>query len=994
MGWQVLIAHAEGEEGLAERLAEPIREAGYEVVHRGTALVGESVTEEASRALSTGGPVVLCGTIRALGTGWVHRLVNAAHQHPQVRVFAVQMEQEAYVQQLSFDVVVARYWQDPTKAVQELMASLQKYYPLYADGDITRGKETDAMRTNGGADRAEEKKPSFLPGAYLEIFVGRVAEMEELRKRLTTVRSGSWHRPIVVTGMGGVGKTSLVRKVLEELWQEDQSGPAIYTEKEVGSLLSTRAASGTGAEDFTKAVLERIAGAFGYTGDSPADFLEKQGSKILVVLDGADVEWSVLENLLERLTHNIVIVTTRTAALNRVAYVPIPLEPFQEDESLTLFQAILAARDLARDLTRDEAEIRQICEQYGHLPLAIRVLASLVANYNLLLKEVLIPGQLISGSGEMSQCFDLSYTRLSEDDKRLFVLCSLFGGPSFSRASVRQLARDLVESPDSCLNKLIELSLVNNDPAREGRHSLHALVWHYAREKQRWVNWGRRKVNQAFLVRRLAEVCLGAIKEEAVPPRDDLDNAVTVIDEWCKGRAYPRVVVQIVDAVDNHLYRQGFWEQRQRVLQQGIDAAAKSRAKDQPVPRYLLEKGRTYSYQNRYSEAATALEESARLFETQGDAEQAARVYAELGLVYRYLRDWRTAKERLETGLRVLSDQPLTYVGQLAKSRCHINLAAVCFDYGDEGNAERHLTEAEETLEPLQGRTAELPDDAINELADVIHGMGNVCFYSDQLYSDQGFEEDPAALSERLQKAGEKYAEAIKLLSLKKRADMQGTWVLAFCYDHQSQWCFRAGELSEAEDHANRALKLFREIGQRDGEAYSYDHLGECHMAKGYRAFTEGKDAQRGEAERKLAEAGQEYGQAAELFEQALKIFTELAKRDAQGWLLHHLGEVRENLGDLVSCMAERGYEQGTLLPYQVVWEQARKAYTTAFEIFKELGLKKYYLHLGLHLVEIRIKQRAGCLPPEADEYRRIVAGFFDKDFYRRLYGKPTQDAP
>jgi methylmalonyl-CoA mutase cobalamin-binding subunit len=72
MVWKVLIAHAKGEEHLAELLSEPLRSAGYEVAHQGTVLVGESVVEEASKVLSLRGPVVLCGTVKAVGTGWAH----------------------------------------------------------------------------------------------------------------------------------------------------------------------------------------------------------------------------------------------------------------------------------------------------------------------------------------------------------------------------------------------------------------------------------------------------------------------------------------------------------------------------------------------------------------------------------------------------------------------------------------------------------------------------------------------------------------------------------------------------------------------------------------------------------------------------------------------------------------------------------------------------------------------------------------------------------
>jgi hypothetical protein len=143
MAWQILIAHAAGEEEFAELLAAPLRQVGYDVVHRGTVMVGQSVIQEASKLLEAGSPVVLCGTVKALGTGWAHRIVNAARQHPSVRVFAVQMEEDAYVQQLSFDDSVAMYWCDPEKATQDLVASLQRYYPV-GDTLLPSAQSTDA----------------------------------------------------------------------------------------------------------------------------------------------------------------------------------------------------------------------------------------------------------------------------------------------------------------------------------------------------------------------------------------------------------------------------------------------------------------------------------------------------------------------------------------------------------------------------------------------------------------------------------------------------------------------------------------------------------------------------------------------------------------------------------------------------------------------------------------------------------------------------------
>ena len=141
---RVLLAHAEGESSLAEPIVTALRSGGYEVLYEETVLVGESLIQEASKALAAGSPVVLCGTIAALGTGWAHQVVNAARMYMGVRIFALQMEERAYLQQLSLDGRVAAYWQDPAKAINELLDALQEYYPLKG---ITRYSSTDHLES-------------------------------------------------------------------------------------------------------------------------------------------------------------------------------------------------------------------------------------------------------------------------------------------------------------------------------------------------------------------------------------------------------------------------------------------------------------------------------------------------------------------------------------------------------------------------------------------------------------------------------------------------------------------------------------------------------------------------------------------------------------------------------------------------------------------------------------------------------------------------------
>jgi len=130
---QVFIAHAEGEQDLAEKLAGPLEKAGYEVIHQGTVLVGESIVEEAQKVLAAGGPVVVCATAKALGARWARKLANAVRKSASGHVFVMHMEEEADVELLAFGENVAAWWSDAGTATRQLVESLKRHYPLDAE---------------------------------------------------------------------------------------------------------------------------------------------------------------------------------------------------------------------------------------------------------------------------------------------------------------------------------------------------------------------------------------------------------------------------------------------------------------------------------------------------------------------------------------------------------------------------------------------------------------------------------------------------------------------------------------------------------------------------------------------------------------------------------------------------------------------------------------------------------------------------------------------
>ncbi|MGW2938080.1 FxSxx-COOH system tetratricopeptide repeat protein [Streptomyces sp. NPDC001156] len=126
---QVYIVASQGEAPLAETLAIPLRDAGYEVVHNGTVKVGQSVIGEATQALKRNVPVVLCATKQAVGSAWTHQIVNAARVSGTPRVFVVQRESDAYVDQLAVNTIVARYCDDSEQAMANLLDALRASFP-------------------------------------------------------------------------------------------------------------------------------------------------------------------------------------------------------------------------------------------------------------------------------------------------------------------------------------------------------------------------------------------------------------------------------------------------------------------------------------------------------------------------------------------------------------------------------------------------------------------------------------------------------------------------------------------------------------------------------------------------------------------------------------------------------------------------------------------------------------------------------------------------
>ncbi|MFL6211398.1 MAG: ATP-binding protein [Pyrinomonadaceae bacterium] len=142
MTTKIILAHAEDEESLAEILEEALGKAGYEVVHRGTVFVGDSYSIEFRKYLDQRLPIIVCGTINAIGTGWVRHIVSAA-QTSGIRIFPIKLELRADLNSIITNdlKVIDCSGTNFDRGIRQLIRSIEEYYPPDSRHVITEKEE-------------------------------------------------------------------------------------------------------------------------------------------------------------------------------------------------------------------------------------------------------------------------------------------------------------------------------------------------------------------------------------------------------------------------------------------------------------------------------------------------------------------------------------------------------------------------------------------------------------------------------------------------------------------------------------------------------------------------------------------------------------------------------------------------------------------------------------------------------------------------------------
>ncbi len=332
--------------------------------------------------------------------------------------------------------------------------------------------------------------PSLLP-ADIADFTDRAEQVTQINHHL---RAKAGHNVllalpvVIITGQGGVGKTSLAV----------HAGHGQAREFEDGQLFADL--HGASAQPAAPAqVLERFLRALGLPGPQIPEGLDERaeayrnllaGRRVLVVLDDAATEGQVLP-LLPGSGSAAVLVTSRGALAGLAGATRISLGVFGPGQSVELLGRIAGPGRVGQ---QREAAAR-VTEQCGHLPLALRIAGGRLAvrpHWDVrqlaerLADQARRLDELELGELGVRASISLSYYAAGEAARRLLRRLTLLEVPVFSGWVSGPLLDQPPAEADDVLDELVSARLIEPvgvAPGADCQYRFHDLIRLFARER-------------------------------------------------------------------------------------------------------------------------------------------------------------------------------------------------------------------------------------------------------------------------------------------------------------------------------------------------------------------------------------------------------------------------------------------------------------------------------------------------------------------------------
>ena len=354
--------------------------------------------------------------------------------------------------------------------------------------------EADAFLRDVGATlgfRVPRAQPGLTPDAptlphrlhfgadHLPPFAGRAAELAELRQLVKARRS------VLITGMGGIGKTCLAQEALRTCAGDfdhgcefltlapGQDGAAVI--RNVAYLLGVPLAADALTADNRRETFGRLREAL-------------RGVNILFLLDDVR-EGEQVRDLVWEL-RAITWVFTSRRRLSGLGVHTVALRPPGPEDAAGIFRAHLGEMAVAGE--GDDRLVGRIVSRLGSLPYALRLAAGLLTN-NVVATLAELDAQLARGVGragtplgKLRRLFDDLLAAVPPSARRTLLLCGVFATPAMRLAAVQAVGEAVGLRPTQAdWEALADFGLV--DLPDDARVALHALLHDHAGDRLRAV---------------------------------------------------------------------------------------------------------------------------------------------------------------------------------------------------------------------------------------------------------------------------------------------------------------------------------------------------------------------------------------------------------------------------------------------------------------------------------------------------------------------------
>ncbi|HEX3335745.1 MAG TPA: transcriptional regulator [Jatrophihabitans sp.] len=323
-------------------------------------------------------------------------------------------------------------------------------------------------------------RPAQLPSS-VPAFAGRKDLLAALREG-----AGGRSRALVITGMAGVGKTTLALRYAEDRAHRYPDGQ-LY--------VNLRGFDATARPTDPLDVLRDLLAGLGVTSQRMPESIDARSGllrsiladqRVLLVLDNAH-DYQQVEPLLPGAGPSQVVITSRNRMPGLAAFhhaQAIQVEPFDDDEVVEFLTLRLLVNP-----DRDRDAMIRLGRACGGLPLALAIIAARAsANpafpLDLLVREFTHErahlASLNAGSAELDlgTAFSWSHRGLSADAVRTFARLSAHPGPEISSAAAVSISGLEPSRAREVLAELTVASVLRE--TRPGRFVFHDLIREYA----------------------------------------------------------------------------------------------------------------------------------------------------------------------------------------------------------------------------------------------------------------------------------------------------------------------------------------------------------------------------------------------------------------------------------------------------------------------------------------------------------------------------------